>query len=170
VTKLTAYQGTSCDVDVPEYVVRRINGQKMPEVERAIVALKELCSSILYLMRMLTPQDFELLVDLVFSTSGWRRISVVGGTQDTLDIDMSLPSTGEKAFVQVKSQTTQNEFNNYIAKFLERADLYNRMFFVYHTGQISNPNDSRVTLIGPEELAKMVIDAGLAGWLIEKAS
>jgi len=83
---------------------------------------------------------------------------------------MSLPSTGEKAFVQVKSQTTQNEFNNYIAKFLERADLYNRMFFVYHTGQISNPNDSRVTLIGPEELAKMVIDAGLAGWLIEKAS
>ncbi len=34
--------------------------------------------------RLLEPQDFELLVDLVFSTSGWRRVGVVGGTQKTL--------------------------------------------------------------------------------------
>lgn len=78
VTKLAAYRGTSCDVDVADYVVRRINGQKTPEVERALAASKELQSSVLALIRLLTPQDFALLVDLVFTTSGWRRVGAVG--------------------------------------------------------------------------------------------
>ncbi len=38
-TKLAAYRGTSCDVDVAEYTIRRINGLKTPEVERALAAL-----------------------------------------------------------------------------------------------------------------------------------
>ena len=29
--------------------------------------------SVRELMKLLEPRDFELLVDLVFSTSGWRR-------------------------------------------------------------------------------------------------
>jgi hypothetical protein len=169
-TKLAAYRGTSCDVDVAEYVVRRINGLKMPAVERALAASQELRSSALALMRMLTPQDFELLVDLVFTTSGWRRVGVVGRTQDTLDIDLLLPSTGERAFVQVKSKTTSTELAEYVAKLGERADLYSRMFYVYHSGDPSIPDDRRVTLIGPEQLAALVVDAGLAGWLVEKVS
>lgn len=169
-TKLAAYRGTSCDVDVAEYVIRRINGLKMPEVERALAASQELRLSVLGLMRMLTPQDFELLVDLVFTTSGWRRVGVVGRTQDTLDLDLVLPSTGERAFVQVKSRTTSAELAAYIAKLGERADLYARMFYVYHSGDPASPADRRVTLIGPEQLAAMVVDAGLAGWLVEKVS
>jgi hypothetical protein len=55
-------------------------------------------------MKLLGPRDFETLVDLVFSTSGWRRQGVVGKTQKTLDLDLILPSTGERAFVQVKIQ------------------------------------------------------------------
>src|SRR6266498_2897791 len=43
-TKLAAYRGTSCDVDVSEYVVRRINGLKMPAVERALAAMQEVRS------------------------------------------------------------------------------------------------------------------------------
>ncbi len=169
-TKLAAYRGTSCDVDVAEYVVRRINGLKMPAVERALAAMQEVRSSALALIRMLTPQDFELLVDLVFTTSGWRRVGVVGRTQDTLDIDLLLPSTGERAFVQVKSKTTSMELAEYVAKLGDRADLYSRMFYVYHSGTPSTPDDRRVTLIGPEHLADLVVDAGLAGWLIEKVS
>ena len=38
-TKLAAYRGTSCGVDVADYAVRRINGQKVPEVESAISAV-----------------------------------------------------------------------------------------------------------------------------------
>jgi hypothetical protein len=169
-TKLAAYRGTSCDVDVSEYVVRRINGLKMPAVERAVSALEEMRSSALDLMKMLTPQDFELLVDLVFTTSGWRRVGVVGRTQKTVDIDLLLPSTGERAFVQVKSKTTSKELAEYVADLGERADLYSRMFYVYHSGTPTMPDDRRVTLIGPEELASLVVDAGLTGWLIEKVS
>lgn len=80
-TKLASFRGTSCDVDMSEYVARRINGQKLPEVETTILALSALKSSVAMLMKLLGPRDFETLVDLVFATSGWRRLGVVGKTQ-----------------------------------------------------------------------------------------
>jgi hypothetical protein len=49
-TKLAAYQGTSCDVDVADYVIRRINGEKTPEVERAVAALEVMRASVLDLI------------------------------------------------------------------------------------------------------------------------
>ncbi len=168
-TKLAAYRGTSCDVDVAQYVIRRINGQKSPDVI-AYRGSKEMRAAVLALTRLLTPKDFELLIDLVFTTSGWRRVGAVGKAQDTLDIDLLLPSTGERAFVQVKSKTTSKELGEYIAKLGDRADLYSRMFFVYHSGEPSTPDNPRVTVIGPEQLSALVVDAGLAGWLIEKTS
>jgi hypothetical protein len=167
-TKLAAYRGTSCDVDVEEYVVRRINGQKTPEVERAIVALEEMKASVLGMIRLLGPKDFETLVDLVFSISGWRRQGSVGKAQKTLDLDLALPSTGERAFVQVKSKTNSVELADYVAK-LDELDSYNRMFFVYHSGK-AETDDERVIVIGPEKLAEMAVDAGLATWLVRKVS
>jgi hypothetical protein len=67
-TKLAAYRGTSCDVDVADYVIRRINGGKTPEVEQALAATVELKSAVVGLIRLLHENDFELLVDLIFST------------------------------------------------------------------------------------------------------
>lgn len=167
-TKLAAYRGTSCKVDVADYVVRRINGEKSPQVEMAIRRMKEMRESALDLMRLLGPRDFETLVDLVFSTSGWRRQGVIGKTQKTLDLDLMLPSTGERAFVQVKSKTTPSELAEYVAK-LDEIGPYERMFFVFHTGQ-ANTDDERVTVINPEKLAEMVVEAGLVDWLIRKVS
>lgn len=167
-TKLKAYRGTSCDVDVAEYVIRRINGQKTSEVERAIAALEELKLSVLGMMKLLGPKDFEILIDLVFSISGWRRQGIVGKTQATLDLDLLLPSTGERAFVQVKSKTTSAELADYVAK-LDELDCYQRMFFIYHSGE-AQTDDERVIVIGPEKLAEMAVDAGLATWLVRKVS
>ena len=167
-TKIAGFRGTSCNVDMAEYLIRRINGQKSPEVERAIVALKRMKSSVLEMIQLLDPGDFETLVDLVFSTSGWRRQGPVGKTQKTLDLDLTLPSTGERAFVQVKSKTTSAELAAYITKFNE-LDLYSRMFYVYHSGD-ANTDDDRVIVVGPEKLAELVLDAGLSNWLIRKVS
>ena len=50
-------------------------------------------------MRLLEPKDFELLVNLVFSDDGWRMLCVVGRTQKMIDLDILLPSTGERAFL-----------------------------------------------------------------------
>jgi len=168
-TKLAAYRGTSCDVDVATYVTRRINGQRSPEIERAHAAVAEMRASALELMRLLGPKDFELLVDLVFSSSGWRRLGVVGNTQKTLDLDLLLPSTGERAFVQVKSDTNQAELDMYVAAFEEMDEDFQRMFFVHHTGNAACDHP-KVTVIGPERVAEMVVDAGLVCWLIRKAS
>ena len=168
VTKLEAYRGTSCDVDVADYVIRRINGQKTLEVERAVVAIQELKASIVEMVKLLGPKDFEMLVDLVLSTSGWRRLGFVGKTQKTLDLDLLLPSTGERAFAQVKSDTNQTDFDKYAAHF-EALEIFDRMFFVFHSGNAQTV-DERITVIGPDKLAEMVIDAGLATWLMRKVS
>ncbi len=167
-TKLAAYRGTSCSVDVAEYAIRRINGQKLPEVERALGAVNELHSSVKGLMRLLEPKDFELLVDLVFANSGWRRLGVVGRTQKTIDLDVLLPSTGERAFVQVKSRASYRELQDY-AEAIDQAGPYDRMFFVFHTGDVTI-DDERVTVIGPERFAEMVVEAGLTSWLLRKVS
>jgi hypothetical protein len=125
-------------------------------------------SAVLEMMKLLGPRDFETLVDLVFSTSGWRRQGIVGKTQNTLDLDLMLPSTGERAFVQVKSKTTPAELAEYVGK-LDVFGSYDRMFYVYHSGE-ADSDDHRVIVIGPQKLAELAVDAGLANWLIRKVS
>ena len=44
------------------------------------------------------------------------------------------------------------------------------MFFVYHTGRVTDPEDDRVVVIGPERMAELVVGAGLVDWLIGKVS
>jgi len=171
-TKLALFRGTSCNVDVADYVIRRINGEKVPEVERGIAAAEEMKAAVQGMMTLLVPHDFETLVDLVFSTTGWRRQGIVGKTQKALDLDILLPSTGERAFAQIKSRTNQAQLNSYIAE-IDDLGPYDRMFFVYHSvrpkGDV-HTDDERVTLIGPEKLSEMVLDAGLVNWLIRKVS
>jgi hypothetical protein len=155
-------------VDVADYAVRRINGVKTPEVERALAAMEATRLAALDLMRLLGPRDFETLVDLVFTSSGWRRLGVVGKTQKTLDLDLTLPSTGERAFVQIKSKTSSAELAEYVAR-LEEQGPYDRLFFVFHSGE-AETDDERVTVVGPEKLGELVLDAGLMSWLIRKVS
>jgi hypothetical protein len=93
----------------------------------------------------------------------------VGNTQKTLDLDLVIPSTREKAFVQLKSTTNSKQLASYIEK-LDDFDSYNRMFYVFHTGNVADPGDDRVSVIGPAELAQLVVESGLIGWLIQKTS
>jgi hypothetical protein len=106
---------------------------------------------------------------LIFSHSGWQRVSLVGEESKTTDIELLLPVTGERAMVQVKSQTSQAQLDDYIAAF-SRWDMQ-RLFYVYHTlnnALALNTEDSRVTLIGLEKLSTMVLRAGLVEWLMGK--
>lgn len=168
--KVQMFQGTICNVRDKDYLLHKLNDQLSPELAAAEEAEGALAKAIIDLMRLLTWQDFELLVDLVFSTSGWRRVNRVGGTQKTVDLELVLPSTGERAFVQVKSQATNASLNDYVER-LEQAEAYDRMFFVWHTGDIAGePASDGVILLGPEKLSRMVLDAGLSSWLREKVS
>jgi hypothetical protein len=167
-TKVEAYRKSICAVSEKDYLLRKINGEPLPEIEHAMALRKELACSITALMRMLDPRDFELLVELVFANSGWRRQGAVGGTQKTVDLELMLPSTGERGFVQVKSQTFQSELDDYVDHFQHRDE--DKMFFIYHSAAtVLSTDEPGCILIGPERLAEMIMDTGLFGWLIEKA-
>jgi hypothetical protein len=109
------------------------------------------------------------LVELIFSSSGWKRISRVGGTQKTLDLAMALPTTGEYCFVQVKSQTTRAVFHD-LVEVLDNSQGYSRMFFVYHTPAEPFENDAadRVTVWARYEVAKQAVRAGLTDWILAR--
>ena len=164
------FRGTICQVKQRAYLLRKLNDELSPELTAAEEAERAMIGAIIGMMRLLTWQDFELLVDLIFTASGWRRIGVVGRVQKTVDLELLLPTTGERAFVQIKSQANAASLRDYAARF-EQANLYDRMFFVWHTGNVAaNGEADSITLIGPERLARMCLDAGLASWLREKVS
>jgi hypothetical protein len=168
--KVQMFRGTICQVKAANYLLRKLNDELSPEVAAAEDAEQRVIAANVGLMRLLTWQDFELLIDLVFSTSGWRRIGVVGRAQKTVDLELQLPTTGERAFVQIKSQANAADFREYMDRFKE-SEIYDHMFFVWHSGTITVEGEANgVTLVGPEQLARMVVEAGLSSWLREKVS
>jgi hypothetical protein len=168
--KVQMFRGTICQVKPFEYLLRKLNDELSPEVAAAEGAERTLMRAVEGLMHLLTWQDFELLVDLMFAASGWRRIGILGRTQKSVDLELVLPTTGERAFVQIKSKADSQTFQEYRSRF-EHANIYARMFLVWHTGTLeSNKVSDAITLISPDRLSKMVIDAGLSSWLREKVS
>ena len=166
-TSLASYQMTVCTVRPFDYLLRKINDEELPQVVEAQSCRDAMHDSIKSLMKLLTWKDFELLVDLIFSQSGWRRTGETGGSQKTVDIELELPSTGERAFVQVKSRTNEQQFDRYVEELAGR--LEGRMFYAYHSGPANLAcEEQSVTLLGPDELAAMVLDAGLFNWLLDK--
>jgi len=128
------FRGTICRVKARDYLIRKLNDELLPEVVKAEEAEGAIIAAIVEMMLLLTPYDFELLVDLAFSNSGWRRLGIVGRTQKTVDIELLLPTTKERAFVQVKSKTGNVDLKDYITQF-EGMQGYDRMFFIWHTGK-----------------------------------
>lgn len=171
VTKSVGYQGTICDIkdDALNYVLNKINGEEIPEVLKAKQARAQMLEATIGLIKKLTWQDFELFVDLLFSHSGWRRISSLGATQKTIDIELELPITGERAIVQIKSQTDQKQLDEYVERLTELdADKY---FYVYHTEKTKKPlnsENSDIELVNVDKLAEMTFQSGLVDWLIKK--
>ena len=64
----------------------------------------------------------------------------------------------------IPSHTTSAELAEYVAQLEDH-----RMFYVFHSGEAVT-EDERVTVIGPEQLAELVMEAGLVRWLIRKVS
>jgi hypothetical protein len=168
--KVQMFRGTICRVKAAPYLLRKLNDALSPEVTAAEEAERQLIKALEGLMRLLTWQDFELLVDLVFSNSGWRRVGVAGRTQKTVDLELILPTTEERAIVQIKSQGNAASLRDYAERFAN-SDAYDRLFFVWHTGFVPGDRGSEsVTLVSPARLSKMVLDAGLSSWLRDKVA
>ena len=168
-TTVEMFQGTSCWVtgEAREYAIRRINGQPSAYARITRDSEADLLKSVARLITDLGPRDFETLVDLAFSTSGWRRLGPVGGPEKMRDIALELPLPPRRAFAQVKATATKPILDDYIMRFHAMGDTYDRLFFVHHSGTVAT-SDPDVTVVGPERLAGMVVSGGLLEWLIDK--
>ena len=69
--------------------------------------------------------------------------------------------------MQVKSQTNQAQFDDYVERFDKRSE--GRMFYVYHTvNRELRVEDEQVSIVGPNRLAELVLETGLFDWLPKK--
>jgi hypothetical protein len=93
---------------------------------------------------------------------------VIGETMADGDILLSHPTTGERAFVQVKSAANQAVLDDYIGRF--RQYDCQRFFFVCHSpkGGLTWAKGNIHIWTGAD-LAAMAAKAGLHDWLIERA-
>jgi hypothetical protein len=167
-TTTEGFRGTICKVREFDYLVRRLNGEKSPGVEAVGRARQHLIDSMVPLIRGLHWRDFELLVELVVTQGGWRRVSQTGGTQHATDIELELPFTEERALVQVKSKLDQREAVQIVTALVDQA-AGARVILAYHTSPVHLSTDQEtVTLLGPEEIAKHVVESGLTTWVMSK--
>ncbi|MCP9850768.1 restriction endonuclease [Cyanobium sp. Morenito 9A2] len=176
VTMTKGFPGTSCAVgiDVRNYLLRRINCQRHPYQIKIDNAMEELYGGLSEAIRSLTPGDFELLVELIFSQT-LRRVSITGRVMSFIDIAFENPLNGAMVAVQVKARTTPVEFEQY----LQAADrgTYSAFYYVFHTSEIAleeyiippEIDASIVTILDTTRIAPMAIEAGLVSWIIDKA-
>ena len=140
-------------------------------VVQAQTARTALIASARTLIEQLDWRDFEVLVDLIFASGGWRRASGVGGS-DQADTDLILeqPVSGERAFVQVKSRANAATLADYVGRF-RAAVGFDRLFFICHSplGGLQPVEAKNIHVWLGDRLAEQAVRAGLFDWLIEKA-
>ena len=170
-TQVAAYRQTICRVKEADYLMRRINAVGEPVVARAGEARQAVVAVASEMIAGLHWADFETLVDLIFARSGWQRVSRVGESQADVDLVLEQPSTGETAFVQVKSKAGPSVLQDYIDRFRRSGD-YEHFFFVCHSpkGALSTEGDSRLHVWAGDRLADAAVKAGLFDWLVDRAA
>jgi hypothetical protein len=168
-TQVANFRATICTVGAEEYLLRRINGQEEPVVAKAREARGKMIAVAVEMIRGLHWADFETLTDLIFARSGWQRSSRIGGTLADVDLVLEQPTTGEHAFVQVKSTASQAVLDDYLQRY--QASGYDRFFFVGHSarGRLSLPKEPRLHLLEGASLADAAVKNGLFDWLVERS-
>lgn len=170
-----SFQGTICSVKEREYLLHKINGTSEPHVANAQIALENLVSTLIPIVKNLHPKDLETLTDLIFRQAGWQRTGVAGEVEKDIDLDLMSPITRERIAVQVKSRATASVYRSYQAKFSDMSG-FTRFYFVTHSPDTSlsdiaeEGNDGAFIFWGVEQLAQQAARNGLIGWLIDKAS
>lgn len=168
--RVQGFRGTICNVKEFDYLVKKNNGVVQIEVEAALFAKADFESKVETLIRKLTWKDFELLIDLIFRQAGWQRMSYLGKTEKTVDLDLQYPITQERFLVQVKSSAGKKQLQTFQERWAEFQD-YDRAYFVVHAPlsdlpQVSDVENITIWLL--KDIARQTIVYGLADWVIEK--
>jgi hypothetical protein len=167
--RTAGYRMTICKVEREDYLIRRIRGDQDPLHVEALLLKAQLRSLADAMIRQLDWRDFEVLVELVLSRGGWQRTSALGSGEVDLDLLLTQPTTGEIAWVQIKSSASQATLDDYVARY-ERDGSCQRFYFICHTSKaaLSLPARPGYHLWTGAALAEAVVNAGLFDWLTER--
>jgi hypothetical protein len=169
--QLQAFRGTICKVHAIDDLRHLINATHSAAYREALEAKVTLAERLEKAITALHWKDFELLVDLIFRASGWRRISKLGESMKNVDLELEDPITGDLYQVQVKSKASKQTFDDYAERY---SDEFRKFYFVVHSFEddslrkYESTPESDVQLIKPRRLAEMAIDSGLVNWIIGK--
>jgi hypothetical protein len=162
-TTTQGFKGTVCEPGATEQILRIIRGESNPLVITAQQKRAACQQSVQAMLKQLSPQDFELLISLILDRTGWTRLSRIGGATEGIDMDVENWGSGERAFVQVKGAASQNELDDYIERFQNRAH-YARMVFAVHSprGQLRH-SETNVQFWDDDRVAALAVRLGLGG-------
>lgn len=170
--KTQGFRGTICRVSEEKYALAKINCEQSKEVVEVEKAVGELREKLSLLIKNLQWKDFETLIDLIFRQAGWQRVSETGKTQKTLDLELLAPVTGERAIVQIKSQSDLKQFISYQKDFAPMSN-YDKFFYVVHSAKkslVDYENDTETILYFGDKIADLTINSGLLEWVIKRTS
>lgn len=181
-TKLMMFRGTSCDLEksTEGYLRRRLLGKQQPYIKKIKDSRAELEKGVREAIQTLTPQDFELLTELIFSKT-LRRVSSTGKVQKYVDIVFENPLTLNglnnhgQICVQVKSETSSKQLKEYLDN--EERQRFSAFYYVYHSSsdqieeaeiQTEYPEEN-IYLLDINKVATLAVDNGLLTWIINKS-
>jgi hypothetical protein len=167
VTTTAGFKGTVCKPKDWSAILRIIRDEKDADAAKAAEARAEYVRAVEIIIKRLSPKDFEQLIDHILARTGWARISTLGKTREGVDVEAENPAVGERAFVQVKSSATQAVLDDYVKRFKDRREFYNRMIFAVHSpkGNLTAPTDLPVQLWTGDRIAELVVRLGLGEWV-----
>lgn len=171
ISKTQAFRGTTCVIQDKHVLERLINAEQSPKRIALQKASDALVEAVVPAIRDLHWKDFETLVDLIFRSANWKRISVAGETVKDIDLELEEPLTRDRYQVQIKASASRRDFE---AAAATHQAYFRHFYFVVHsptadleTHQSTDPN---VKLVRASELAEMAVRAGLAEWIMAKVS
>lgn len=167
VTAVAGFKGTVCKPKAWQEILRIIQDEKDPDAALAAIARGKYKHAMEKIVRRLSWQDFEQLIDLILVRTGWARISTLGKTLKGIDLEVENRTADEIAFGQVKAAATQKVLNGYVEQFNNQRDRYARMIFAVHSpsGKLRAPADLPVRLWTCDRVAEFVVHAGLGEWV-----
>lgn len=170
VTKTQGYRGTICKVNEKDDLIRILNNVSSNEAISIKNATSELLKHIEKGLRLLHWKDFEILIDLIFRNSGWKRLSSLGENMKFSDLELEEPITKDLYQVQIKSKASLRDFKEYEKHFSDKN--FRKLYFIVHSPEINLLNyknkSAQVEIVLPNRVAKLVIENGLTEWLTNK--
>jgi hypothetical protein len=170
VAMLESFRATVCEPSASKEILRIIRNEEDADVARANFARAAYVDSVAKLVALLGYKDFEQLIDLILSRTGWARLGRLGGTIEGVDIEVENVSADEIAFVQIKSSASQKDLDDYVAKFTERRARYHRMIFAVHSPgeSLASPSGLPVQVWTGKKISELVVKLGLGDWVSKR--